>query len=494
MMVMNSVAEFLFKKKVKVIAVFFTTLLFIVAVFYKCGRLPVASYGDEVWGAESGYFLLKQGTLKWPMFDNSIGNGERTYWPPVVAIVQAINFYLFGLNSYSLMLQSLYMSLLLVLATYFCLKQMGHSRVDSLAGGILLFVSMLIERRYSTGRMENWLPVCFLVFCGLIYKVQKREKSIQSYILAGLAGFLIGIGSVSYYPQTPFFLLSCIAVVIHRKFDLKAGFVILLGFSVIVFAWLFWMNFDLSFLYKELSTYKGQNKDASGFSIFTKYTLGIEVVVLLVIILSVFFFNKKINLFGICFLVFCTGLFYLNPITLCFPVVLGILSVYQLLTEIEKKHILYVVQYVACGVVILKFSGIIYLAYVQREVRDYNQLVPKFEKYFDKDCVVGFTQSAWLGLRMVMGQGEIHFMIPSGSPQSYVFRSEKLKNSAGVSTFTHFIIDPRMIGDIKKDYPAVASAIAKKTFVPVEKIDCTNEKMPLSAVPYRFVVYKKIVQ
>jgi hypothetical protein len=77
-----------------------------------------------------------------------------------------------------------------------------------------------------------------------------------------------------------------------------------------------------------------------------------------------------------------------------------------------------------------------FVAYYQKESRDYNQLIPVFKQIFNTQSVVGFTQYAWLGLRISMGKVEIHFMAPSDIPQAYAIRSEKLKTRKGISTFT----------------------------------------------------------
>ena len=89
------------------------------------------------------------------MFDNLLGNKDQTYWPPIVAIVQSLNFTLFGLNPLSMMLQSVYMTVLLILACFCCLRTLKYSVTESAVCRTELLVP-------PHGKLDTYLFLFFL--------------------------------------------------------------------------------------------------------------------------------------------------------------------------------------------------------------------------------------------------------------------------------------------------------------------------------------------
>src|ERR1035441_7067666 len=58
--------------------------------WWRTGRVPAASCGDEMWWSESAYWFLKEGTLRWDCMNDDRGCAVVSYWPPAAPLLQAL--------------------------------------------------------------------------------------------------------------------------------------------------------------------------------------------------------------------------------------------------------------------------------------------------------------------------------------------------------------------------------------------------------------------
>lgn len=391
-----------------------------------------------------------------------------------------------------MMLQSVYMTILLILTCYGCVRSLKYPIIESCFCSVLLFVSILVERNYSSTRMENWIPIFFFSFYGIYNEAREGRNQWSKKACTLCAGIFIGLGAISYYPQSPFFLLACLVLLIYVKAKATDYVFLTIGALIVLLGRLRWMNFDLTFLITELKAYNSSNKPLLHWPTLDRIHLLAEILLLDFSILLIWLSKKYLNVFSLISLVSSLSIFVAHPATAVLPAVTGVLAVALFLISLKRESIFNVTILLGSIVVIIKFAGISAMVFYQKEARNYNNALPTFKEVFQQTSVVGFSQYAWLGLRMTMQKGEIHFMPLSDSPQVYSIRSEKLKTESGIKSFTHFIINPKEKQQLELDYPAFSNLIRSGAYK-VSKLIMpdSNALASMSHPPYEFVIYER---
>jgi len=340
--------------------------------------------------------------------------------------------------------------------------------------------------------MENWIPIFFFSFYGIYNEAREVRNQWSKSACSLCAGIFIGLGAISYYPQSPFFLLACLVLLIYVKAKATDYVFLTIGALIVLFGWLRWMNFDPTFLITELKAYNSSNKPLLHWPTLDRIHLLAEILLLDFSILLIWLSKKYFNVFSLISLVSSLSIFVAHPATAVLPAVTGVLAVSLFIISLNREFIFNVTILLGSIVVIIKFAAISAMVFYQKEARNYNNALPTFKEVFQQTSVVGFSQYAWLGLRMTMGKGEIHFMPRSDSPQVYSIRSEKLKTESGIKSFTHFVINPKEKQQLELDYPAFSNLIRSGAYK-VSKLIMpdSNALASMSYPPYEFVIYER---
>lgn len=140
----------------------FLSIVLVAFLFLRSGRFPAASKGDEVWWTESGYWLLLKGVLCWGVFDDPFGSSIKSFWPPVAALIQALNIKVFGLTAFSMHVQAAEVATVTGIVLFRLSRELSLARVKSFAVVIAVLGFTAVDLRIGQARMEN-LSMLFFV-------------------------------------------------------------------------------------------------------------------------------------------------------------------------------------------------------------------------------------------------------------------------------------------------------------------------------------------
>ena len=83
------------------IAISFIAVFQLSVIWLRTGYYPLPA-GDDVMFADSAYNLITEGKLRKTVFGDDHIRAYKDFWPPVIMLVQALSFFMFGLSQFSM--------------------------------------------------------------------------------------------------------------------------------------------------------------------------------------------------------------------------------------------------------------------------------------------------------------------------------------------------------------------------------------------------------
>ncbi len=479
------------------IGIFFVLTLCISVIIYRTGTVPAASGGDEVWWSESGYFLLNEGRLRWPMLASNAGFAERSYWPPVLPIVQAAFLRVFGVNAIGIYAQSTLHCLVLVGSVIALVRLLGASQYMSMLSSLAVFAPFSIERQVTQVRMESMTAISGLVFLVFIFWSIKETTSTKRQVYSGfLAGFAASIGVASYYPLSPFFFISVIVSLIASKVTYRFILSFYVGLSPILIALVTWILQDWNAFYEQIIV---TSRDYTSIHQFASSLLTFDISLkslaqweqnssfVLALLLLSYTNDKKLRtiaLFSICN--FASEFVYPNVPQLI-PSCVAVVLIFSLdlpiackccWNRLQPKAVVKILGYSAALIGIVKISLIGVTCVTQHDGRDYSFVRTKLDQFDFSSGGVAISQRAWLAMRPRISDDRLHFLVYSGPSLRQASEIIKGNDIAAINFFDWLILETWQIDELRTLYPWIDKGIKDGTYLPIERIRPNWKPLP----------------
>jgi len=491
----------------------YISIIIVLFSFFKAGRFPAASAGDEVWWSEAGYWLIQKGTLAWDMHDDQYGNAEKSFWPPITAVFQALNIKIFGLTPVGIMVQAPIVALLTGLSIFVLGRALGHKKTACHAAAIAVLGFTAVDLRIGRVRMETLAMPFYISMLFMIFKAAKINRSFLKYrtVILIFAGLLVGVACLTYYPQAPFYLtggLYCVVLLGRWKiFDLNDIVMFLMGGAVVLLAAIVWVYPDFSRFFQQLmltnaeQSIKGLylhlspfNRGMSAIDLLSAFEL---ILVICFISLAIVVTRSRIEkaIFLACVPPCFVWTIYSTSGMAMIAFAIGPMALIQILRESDRLWFKRIAQ---AAIVFLIFSAIGRQALIgdallaQWNSRDYNYVSRSISTMNLGPGKVGISQSAWLGLRGTTGQGDLHLMMPKSAGLPYSNRSKVLYGVSHLDEFSAFVVDADSVQQLRSDYRLFDKAISSGQFTVIGHIK--PDFIPALRAPkgpYNLVVYRR---
>ncbi len=181
---------------------------------YQINTAPNGLLTDEASFGYNAYSILKTGKdefgNKYPLSIKSFGD----YKYPAYVYASVIPIKIFGLTIFAVRFVSILSGIILIVAMFLLLQELGFSYVSSLIGALITAVSpwtVLMSRFAFESNLGMLIFTIGLLF--LIYGVNRRKL----YFLIG-SGFFFGLSWYCYLPFRPISLLMIICFSIYQLF------------------------------------------------------------------------------------------------------------------------------------------------------------------------------------------------------------------------------------------------------------------------------------
>src|ERR1017187_6063315 len=142
---------------------------------------------DENWYSVPAHTLLTRGEIRMPIFMETAGQAKSDTRPPLVVVIMAAFFKVFGTSLYSARLPYLLSGLACIFLTYLFGCELGRPWVG-LLGAVALAADNLFFLASRTARPEA-IVAAFALLGVLVYLYSRRKNSAK---LAFLSGLIIG--------------------------------------------------------------------------------------------------------------------------------------------------------------------------------------------------------------------------------------------------------------------------------------------------------------
>lgn len=446
-------------------------------VWARTGLVPAASCGDEVWWSESGYWLAKEGVLKWEIMDDDRGSGSRSFWPPVLPTVQAFFIRCLGLNSFSIYAQSSLHCTLLVLLVYLIGRQRGLDFHGAVLAGVGALGIFTVQRSFVQVRMESATALAMLAFLWLHGEASRRGR--QGYDF--LAGLVLGIGVMAYYPLSPFLIAGALFTLIIERNSQALSRVVVGGVPVALAAGLWILPHWKEFFQQVLDTGSQRYLSLSSLGHFVAGNLqalslrNLPKVPELLIGGGLLVWktlghrpqDRSWIIYGWCLL---APLFLINPPHL----LAAYLCVWILVcgTPAQKpklERVLGLVRVALATLAFGQFALISLTAVIQHQGRDYSSVKEVLDSIpLEDKGKIAISQRAWLGLRRRAQPDQLHLLVYSGPSQLNASRILKEEDSG--LKFDVLVLETNKIEILSRLYPWIGEGIRNGTFKQVERI------------------------
>ncbi len=489
------------------VSLWLVLLLIIVTVWIRTGQLPAAGAGDEVWFSESGYYFLKEGTLRRPMLADGMGSAYRDLYCPWVGLGQALSFSVFGVNQFGMMAMSSVIFTVVLMLVYKIVRRLSDPSTALLAT-IGFIAPMIIERNLLRIRPELYTPLFFLLFLQIWWWSNEHTPGLVRTFVAILSGVMLGMACLAYYGHAPFVLFAGMVFIVpkaRRDFPMfSAAFA---GGCLVLFAFLVWIHPDWElFKMQILGLGKSYYFNQAGIcntmqTILTERSLlrqwaNAEVVIALVftVLTTIIAFRHgrtraKLGMAAFCLLT--PFLYYGTPFTLVIGGILSWLLIADLAVNSVSQWPKRVAQLILiCGalLVVVKALGMIYVLVNEHYERQYGTVAQQLNAIVVKPGKVATGQRGWLALRPRLEENRLHFLVPPNSTQSFAGQSLILYDTMHYEEFDYFIIDSAYMDLVIENYPIVKQGISTGDF---EKVAEINSKEHGAGGPYGIIVFAR---
>lgn len=209
------------------ITLFLIVLLGVVMRLVLLDKYPVGVTGDEIQQGYTGYSILQTGRDEWGEFLPLFPRGFGDYKPPVYSYLTIPAIAVFGLDVFAVRFPAAVMGTLLIIVTYFLVKEWFKERNLALWSAFLLSISPW-HVQLSRTAFEGGVGVLLFTLGFWLYL---KGRSNFKYLV--LAAVVFGLSLYTYHSFrvfTPLFL-GFTLFFDRRQFDLKK----MMGVGVIFF-------------------------------------------------------------------------------------------------------------------------------------------------------------------------------------------------------------------------------------------------------------------
>jgi 4-amino-4-deoxy-L-arabinose transferase-like glycosyltransferase len=496
---------FLNLKNWRTLAIGFVLIGLLALIWLRTGIYPAASTGDDTWFSEPAYYLLHEGTLRSPWMADDRGSAERYFFPPVPAIIQAAAFALFGINSFGEMAQSSLVCTLLSLLVVCLARRNGASGPIALAAGIAIFGLQIVLQDSIRPRYEPWMATFLML--SLLLREWAQGLGRRGWLIALFAGLSLGISCLSYYPYAPSALLAGLLPIPLKRAEWLRYLAVILGGSIMLVLFLLFIGSDWDLFARQMLGTGGyyfswQNLLTPFRTLLSPsdpitWLMTGEALCLIFVsaILAIVNSAGAARRFALQAIIMAAPFFVLgHPASLVAAGVLLILALAVCTKGSPQSSVLKTASVIAVvGAAIfgtLKIGFIVTVAWLQREGRDYSMVRTQLDRLVTEPGRVAADQPAWLALRPRLGPDQLHWLIDSGSPQTYLFRSMILREANAGAKFKYLVIVKGQLQSILRDYPGFRDDIATGRFHEIGQIHLPFRNLPIApSSPYDLVVY-----
>lgn len=474
-------------------------------IWWRAGIVPAASGGDEVWWSDSGYFLQKEGSLRWGIMDDDRGSGTQSFWPPVLPIIQAGFFAVCGLTPFSMCAQSALHCSLMFLLVGLLVRQYGGSLPMALAAAVGVMAPFSAERQLTQVRMESMTAVGCLAFLWMLNAGMARKSKSTSILLLMGSGASLSVGLLSYYPHSPFLLLGAmIALALCRRWNVVL-FVILgsLPLGLRAVAWV--LGSPKRFAAQVLAT--GTDHYFSLAHTFYPFRALVDWSQPITSLVAIEAFaalavgvclaarsrdNDRRRLGALCACMVLPVFVYYNARPVA-AVALALVWLFGIgWGELRGKlgKLLSVLRLVLPWAGFAKVALLMFTAVYQAEGRDYRNVASELGKLDFSKGGVAISQRAWLGLRERVEADRLHFLVYSGASLDNM--PTRAKGPASGSYFSHLVLESDRLESLAEIYPWLGPALKSGEFQKVAEIRPHFRPLPWAKEPcYHLIVYSR---
>ena len=443
-------------------------ILAVLAILWlRTGIYPAASTGDEVFTSESGYWLLHDGVLKRPWMADAYGGAEHDFYPPILRIITAGLFYLFGLNAFAMMAPTSLAATLLIAAMFAWTRTrkipIAWALVACLAVfGLTPFLYVIVRSRY-----EPWVAVFLVAGCAAASVSAEAAQHRFELIRSACAGSCIALACITYYPDALFALAAGLIGVIpllSRKITNIGAF--LLGGALPSIPWLIFFvshfeQFDAQFVaagghyfsFKNVFAWIVLNPHQPMQFIGTLEIIGSLLIALYwtflaagelrrigvqILILGMLLFIYGRQFSAVIFLPFLMIGLSCIASTPMNPVKFNTVSWRLKLRASWPRIVMLTLAVAAC--VQVSVMGVI--AYADRTARNYDNFAHDLLKLVDIKQRFAVDQRAWLALRANVPADSMHLLISCGNPEGSALTSTELKTTVAPLRFDFLLLRP----------------------------------------------------
>lgn len=168
-------------------------------MWLRTGSIPAPSNGDEVWAGESAYWLLREGILRSDWHQDAVRSDVRDFFPPIVALLQAVAFEALGMNVLAL---SIVPSLLITaIVAILAVHLYAPERPQLMLFALTPFALPQAYQALLTMRFE--ICVAFFVAIAMAALYRATRSGFAERLPALLFGVCLAAAALSYYHLAP---------------------------------------------------------------------------------------------------------------------------------------------------------------------------------------------------------------------------------------------------------------------------------------------------
>jgi hypothetical protein len=476
-------------------------------IWVRTGLVPAASGGDEVWWSESAYNFLHEGVLRWSCLSDDKGSGTMSFWPPVIAFLQAAMMKVFGVTAFGIYAQSSLVCTLMMVVVYLLSRSLQLNRAASLLCSCAIFGVFLVGRRMTQVRMENLTALASVTIAWLL-NIAGSASTYMRFILAASAGLVAGVGIFCYYPQTPFLLLACGVTLLTAPrvsvLAIATGlFIGIIPPLLMGLAWIapHWQMFSDQVLRTGTDDYISLSNLISPFiQLGSVSNLGdwiqqVEKWSLLLLGMLVCFFAPQRQLRLVGAMTLCSSLpmfaYAISP-----QVSAGVLGVPLFFGLARLDHSYWVTRIYLVGkwyLVVVAATNMILIAetaWYQRDGRRYEPIATALRTAVRADVPTAISQRAWLGLREVCSSENLHLLVYSGPSLNNM--PLRARRPDADNYFQYLVIERPNIEILMQIYPWLRRGIETAQYHVVAEIRPEFKFLPWANLRcYDLVVYER---
>lgn len=465
----------------------------------RAGRYPAALTGDEIWFADSAWHLIHEGILRRSIHPDAVGSALHDYLPPLVTLLQAGSFLLFGLDAVAVGVPSAAVTLASVMLVHGAARRAGAKPLWAGAASLGLLALQIDLRALLYIRYEGLVLALFLA----AWCASRRACDQGSLVWPVVAGTATALAGLAYYPLAPFVALALVPTLCAMPRRGWPGFVA--GFAVPAALFALWVaQAPEVFAAQILSTGAGHY---AGFELIRRFLdptlwqprlIAIESAALVLALALCWRFKDRLDgartLLWAAFVFLLPAFLYPFQPRLLAPSAALILVMLARLASAPDLARWFgpalAATMVAAGA---NLALITVTTLWQWRGRDYARVTTGLDRLLVAPGPAAIDQRAWLAMRSSQPDRPILQIMPAGAPaQARVFEATVLSEPFGAADFVYLVLDRAQLGSTIAATPALKAAFAQNVYREVGTVTLPFAPLPWApAAPYDLVVYQR---